>query len=584
MKTCSKLFPILNGRCIGWLILISILCTPFLASRSFSRKDTNGAVVLTFDDAVKSHRTVVAPLLKELGFGATFFVTHRWMANSKEFLTWREIAEIHRMGFEIGNHSWTHPDFSIPKNAARLPAELALVEYKLRKVGVPRPISFAYSGNAFGPEAVKQLKRLGYKLARRGMQPEVPYGKAQVGPVFDPQRHHRLLVPSTGDAYPNWTLEHFRRVVAPAQEGRIVLLQFHGVPDPAHSWVHTPPERFREYMNYLKEQGLRVIALRDLQRYLPDMDSSDPLLEARYPESRKGKLELPTEVRATRADLAYWLENMLRYHRYSWEEASEATGLSAEVLKKHVRELGVKTSPFPPRGRRNPLLLPYPGGRHPRIGFLEGAVSPQRGTKASLFLPWSESGYAVVDLPEAVFSNLGLIFLAHTHIPTLWQKQNVWLENVDWERHPDGSLSGSRELPNKISFGASIRPSTGQVEMELWLHNGSREHLSALRTQVCIMLKGAPTFATQTNDNKIFHSPVAAVRSAEKERWILTAWDRCGRVWGNPQVPCFHSDPLLPDCAPGETVRLRGRIWFYEGSHIEGEIERTRRLFTTLPP
>jgi peptidoglycan/xylan/chitin deacetylase (PgdA/CDA1 family) len=38
-------------------------------------------VVLTFDDAVKSHRTFVAPLLKELGFGATFFVTHRWMAD-----------------------------------------------------------------------------------------------------------------------------------------------------------------------------------------------------------------------------------------------------------------------------------------------------------------------------------------------------------------------------------------------------------------------------------------------------------------------------------------------------------------------
>ena len=31
-------------------------------------------VVLTLDDAVKSHRTFVAPLLKELGFGATFFV------------------------------------------------------------------------------------------------------------------------------------------------------------------------------------------------------------------------------------------------------------------------------------------------------------------------------------------------------------------------------------------------------------------------------------------------------------------------------------------------------------------------------
>ena len=36
-------------------------------------------VVLTLDDAVKSHRVFVAPLLKDLKFQATFFVTHRWM-------------------------------------------------------------------------------------------------------------------------------------------------------------------------------------------------------------------------------------------------------------------------------------------------------------------------------------------------------------------------------------------------------------------------------------------------------------------------------------------------------------------------
>src|ERR671914_787904 len=99
-------------------------------------------VVLTFDDAVKSHRTFVAPLLKDLGFGATFFVTHSWMNDSEYFMSWRDIAEIHEMGFEIGNHSWTHEDFSVPRNAARLAGELALVENELKKVNVPRPVSF----------------------------------------------------------------------------------------------------------------------------------------------------------------------------------------------------------------------------------------------------------------------------------------------------------------------------------------------------------------------------------------------------------------------------------------------------------
>src|ERR1044071_919862 len=77
-------------------------------------------VVLTFDDAVKSHRTFVAPLLKELGFGATFFVTHKWMSDQANFMTWEEVGELHQMGFEIGNHSWTHADFSSPRNAAHL--------------------------------------------------------------------------------------------------------------------------------------------------------------------------------------------------------------------------------------------------------------------------------------------------------------------------------------------------------------------------------------------------------------------------------------------------------------------------------
>lgn len=242
-------------------------------------------MVLTFDDAAKSHRTLVAPLLKELGFGATFFITHRWMDSPEDFLTWPEVAEIYRMGFEIGNHSWSHANFSRPENAARLEEELGMIERELAKVGVPRPGSFAFSGNGFGPEAVRELGRLGFQFARRGMQPDIPYGKVEVGPAYDPARNHPLLIPTTGDAYPDWDLDHFRRVVAQARDGKIAVLQFHGVPDRAHPWVNTPPERFREYMNYLKQERCRVIAVRDLEKFLgPGALPKDPMLEVRYPK------------------------------------------------------------------------------------------------------------------------------------------------------------------------------------------------------------------------------------------------------------------------------------------------------------
>jgi peptidoglycan/xylan/chitin deacetylase (PgdA/CDA1 family) len=239
-------------------------------------------VVLTFDDAVKTHLTVVAPLLKELGFRATFFITQKWMEDQAYFLTWEEVAKIHRLGFEIGNHSWTHSDFGKAVNAEKLGAELELVEKELAKVGVPKPVSFAWCGNGFGPEALEQLQRRGYLVARRGMQPEVPYGAIQVGPTLQVKNHHPLLIPTTGDAYPDWTFEHFKKVMASAKPGEITVLQFHGVPDEKHPWVNTPPAAFREYMMYLKQNGYHAIALRDL---LPYYDSTqlpaDPLLKTR---------------------------------------------------------------------------------------------------------------------------------------------------------------------------------------------------------------------------------------------------------------------------------------------------------------
>jgi hypothetical protein len=290
-------------------------------------------------------------------------------------------------------------------------------------------------------------------------------------------------------------------------------------------------------------------------------------------------------MEATRAELEYWLINMIHYHHYAWEEVEKVTGLGADVLRSRAEELGLDESPQPePDATEKKIrVLAYPGGRHPRIGFLEGAILPQRGTKASVFLPWDPVSYVVIDLPEAIFSNLGLTFLAHTHVPTIWDARNIWLENIDWNRNPDGSLTGSRVLPNKITFGASVQPSPGKVEMELWLRNDSSEKLTGLRTQICAMLKGAPDFNSQTNDNKIFRSPVCAVRSLKGDRWILMAWDRCGRAWGNPPVPCMHADPVLADCLPRQTVRVRGRLWFYEGSDIENELRRATQTFEALP-
>lgn len=235
-------------------------------------------VVLTFDDSSTSHATIAAPLLKRYGFGATFFITEGFTfpTNKRDYMTWEQIAELHRAGFEIGNHTRDHLGIT-EKNVAKLAEQLAVIAERCRAHGIPAPVSFAWPGNKFHPSAFPALQQAGIRFARRGSEPEVPYAVGG-GVAYEPGGDHPLLIPTTGDARPTWTLENLQRAVAMAREGRIAILQFHGVPDGEHPWVNTPRERFEEYMAWLHREGFKVIALRDLAAYIDEKAlPADPL-------------------------------------------------------------------------------------------------------------------------------------------------------------------------------------------------------------------------------------------------------------------------------------------------------------------
>ena len=93
-------------------------------------------------------------------------------------------------------------------------------------------------------------------------------------------------------------------------------------------------------MAYLKENGFRCIAVRDLEPYV-DRDNlpADPMLGNRQPPRPPERLALPPEVKATRSDLRFWLENMLVAHRYTWAEAARVCGWSTNQVQAKAAEL-----------------------------------------------------------------------------------------------------------------------------------------------------------------------------------------------------------------------------------------------------
>ena len=272
-------------------------------------------------------------------------------------------------------------------------------------------------------------------------------------------------------------------------------------------------------------------------------------------------------------ELTFWLQNMAWHHGYSVAEMAQVTGLTEDAVSMALKRLDIRAETKPARDTSRLLMLPYPGGRHPRIGFLDGAIEPQRETKLSIFCPWDDVSYVVADVPEAIWSNLGLTYLAHTHIDTIWTKQGVAMEPLEWKA-VDNGWQMVRRLPNGLEFGTTAVAHSDHVEFDMWLTNGTSDQLTDLRVQNCVMLKGAAGFDQQTNDNKVFSGCYSAASSPDGQRWIITAWEPIHRAWGNAPCPCLHADPKFPDCAPGQTQRLRGWLSFYQGRDLKTELTR----------
>jgi peptidoglycan/xylan/chitin deacetylase (PgdA/CDA1 family) len=216
-------------------------------------------VVLGFDDAEESQFTIVAPLLKKYGFDATFFVCEfprKESGDSIYYMTWPQIAGLHRMGFEIGNHTGHHKGL-VGIGADRIMEEVSFIEEKCRIYGIPRPVSFAYPGNREDSTARAVLKQMGYKYARAGSSR-----------YFDPLNDPLLAIPSYTMGSTEKLAPRTRKALEDLQPGQILAFTIHGVPDILHPDYTTDPQVFEDFLRLMKDRNFKVIALRDLGKYI----------------------------------------------------------------------------------------------------------------------------------------------------------------------------------------------------------------------------------------------------------------------------------------------------------------------------
>ncbi|MCW5943620.1 MAG: polysaccharide deacetylase family protein [Fimbriimonadaceae bacterium] len=165
----------------------------FVAARDLAGLWPLRAVCLTFDDAYASTLEHGVSVLSRHGVTASFFAVARfvgatssWDADrARPLATWDRLRDAQRAGFEIGNHSASHPRFADLDEAA-CAHEVAEAHRTLLENGLV-PGSFCYPYGSRGPAAERALRNGPYPVA-------LILGKRPARPADDPLAIPRVVV------------------------------------------------------------------------------------------------------------------------------------------------------------------------------------------------------------------------------------------------------------------------------------------------------------------------------------------------------------------------------------------------------
>lgn len=120
------------------------------------------SVLLSFDDGYDDFAKNAMPILNEMGFKATIFISTGLMDNPG-YLSWQEITEATLSAYLFANHTWSHKNMQTSKE--KIAFEISTADSQLAERGLNSPKVFSYPYGLISDHAQEFLERLEYTLA-----------------------------------------------------------------------------------------------------------------------------------------------------------------------------------------------------------------------------------------------------------------------------------------------------------------------------------------------------------------------------------------------------------------------------------
>lgn len=140
------------------------------------------ALAITIDDGYRSVYDLAYPILKKHNFRATLFIYTDFIDNSPNSLTWEQLRELTRAGFDVEAHTITHADLTRKR---RRESEAEYLQRIRRELQVPRrlirehlgqePVWLAYPYGRWNNLVVSMAIEAGYRGGVTVTRGEAPF-------------------------------------------------------------------------------------------------------------------------------------------------------------------------------------------------------------------------------------------------------------------------------------------------------------------------------------------------------------------------------------------------------------------------
>jgi peptidoglycan/xylan/chitin deacetylase (PgdA/CDA1 family) len=289
IRPCRANENCFNRRALLGICILFAICTVLLSQLQVQDLFGQKAVVLTFDDGWKNQVTSALPIMDKYGFKATFFIVCNYQ-DKEGRMTWEDVSNLDKLGHDIQSHTMNHRDLA-KLSMKDLEYEVGESKQCLREHGFPNATIIATPLNSgWDNVTVVNMTSKYYDSARSG----------NGEPMFlncdkwnDDQKDCRTYYDNGTLTFANrysvraWShnfydkkyahdtnkiLEEFVNVVERQTQFNtngsleaLPVLIYHKVDDIGKDAGTTTTELFEKEMQYLHDNGFKVLTMADLR-------------------------------------------------------------------------------------------------------------------------------------------------------------------------------------------------------------------------------------------------------------------------------------------------------------------------------